>query len=371
MTRIRPWCARAALVALALLVPVTLAAQTANPFTAAEIQQMLDAHNTVRSAVNPPAQTMPNLTWDPLLAQVAQNYTDQCTFAHNANRSIDYANLGGSGYVGENIYATSTSPVGPQAPVDSWASEVADWTYAPFGSDCASGAICGHYTQIIWANTLRVGCGRTTCSSGITNLPFSGDVVVCDYAPGGNFPGRVSVRGADRRRQPAAGRRCRPRPRRARRRERHARRIGQRRSRGLDVDVPLDPDRGPERHFEPLGPRAPDLHGPRRGLVGPGPDLLARRQRRLAVEPARHRRRDRVPGLRRARTARAAGTARTSRAAGRARPGRTGGAAGPDRRAGPCWAAGAGRSAGAHRTAGPGRPGGSGRAAGCSSARCR
>jgi len=190
MTRIRPWCARAALVVLALLVPVTLAAQRANPFTAAEIRHMLDAHNTVRSAVNPPAQTMPDLTWDPLLAQVAQRYTDQCTFAHNANRSTDYANLGGSGYLGENIYATSASPVGPQAPADSWASEVADWTYAPFNSgDCAGTGTCGHYTQMIWANTLRVGCGRTTCSSGITNLSFSGDVVVCDYAPGGNVAG--------------------------------------------------------------------------------------------------------------------------------------------------------------------------------------
>ena len=164
-------------------------AQTANPFSAAEIQQMLDAHNAVRAAVNPPAQTMPNLTWDPLLAQVAQNYANQCTSAHNANRSTDYANLGGSGYVGENIYATSTSPVGPQPPVDTWASEVADWTYAPFNSGDCSGGTCGHYTQIIWADTLRVGCGRTTCSSGITGLSFSGDVVVCDYAPGGNFAG--------------------------------------------------------------------------------------------------------------------------------------------------------------------------------------
>jgi hypothetical protein len=190
MTRIRPWCARAAFCALALLVPVSLAAQTAEPLSPAEIQQMLDAHNAVRAAVNPPAQSMPNLVWDDNLATVAQNWTNQCTFAHNPNRTTDYASLGGSGYVGENIYEHYTSVPSlstPQESVDAWAGEAAAWTYAPFGSgDCASGASCGHYTQIIWANTLRVGCGRTSCPGS----SLVGDYVTCDYAPGGNYAGQ-------------------------------------------------------------------------------------------------------------------------------------------------------------------------------------
>ena len=189
MTPSRQWCAHAGVLALALLVPVTLAAQTPQPYSAAEIQQMLDAHNTVRAAVDPPAQSMPALTWDPLLAEVAQRWTDQCTFSHNANRTTDYANLGGSGTSARTCIWTPRHRSSPQTTVDAWAAEAANWVYVPFGQGDCSGATCGHYTQLIWAGTLRVGCGRTSCPAG-PGVPFAGTIVTCDYAPGGNFAGQ-------------------------------------------------------------------------------------------------------------------------------------------------------------------------------------
>jgi hypothetical protein len=45
--------------------------------------------------------------------------------------------------------------------------------------------VCGHYTQLVWANTRRIGCARHNCS-GLT-FPSS---IVCDYGPGGNFGGQ-------------------------------------------------------------------------------------------------------------------------------------------------------------------------------------
>ena len=40
---------------------------------------------------------------------------------------------------------------------------------------------CGHYTQVVWANTLSVGCGVAVCPTGT--------IVVCNYAPPGNYVG--------------------------------------------------------------------------------------------------------------------------------------------------------------------------------------
>ena len=71
--------------------------------TGADVATILNMQNQARCSVSPPAETMPALTWDPLLAQVAQAHADREVFEHNANRTAEYAAVGGSGYVGENI----------------------------------------------------------------------------------------------------------------------------------------------------------------------------------------------------------------------------------------------------------------------------
>ena len=93
---------------------------------------------------------------------------------HNAGRSA------GGSYVGENIYGSSGAATGPAA-VASWASEAASYNYS---SNTCSG-VCGHYTQLVWRETARVGCALHDCA----NLQF-GRTVICDYAPGGNINNR-------------------------------------------------------------------------------------------------------------------------------------------------------------------------------------
>jgi pathogenesis-related protein 1 len=155
---------------------------SAQPPTSAEIQTILSLHNQARCAVNPPAESMPALVWDTTLASVAQNWADQETFGHNANRTSDYAALGGSGYVGENI-ALGMGSATLAGLVNLWIEEGINYDAA--ANTCASGS-CGHYTQVVWADTLRVGCGV----SQILAPPFSGArFLVCNYAPGGNFFG--------------------------------------------------------------------------------------------------------------------------------------------------------------------------------------
>ncbi len=85
--------------------------------------------------------------------------------------------LGVTGYGGENIYASSASTVGPADAVSSWMSEAPE--YMP--GDVTS---AGHYTQVVWRASVRIGCAIVNCPS----VRFH-NTVLCDYAPGGNISG--------------------------------------------------------------------------------------------------------------------------------------------------------------------------------------
>lgn len=153
-------------------------------------ERMVCAHNIVRDGVDPiAASAIPHLTWDLDLAQVAQNYSDLCNSAHNVNRASQYAALGGSGPVGENIAAGSM--LTDLGALVNWSAESADYNMEPVGSPIPGGHIVGHYTQVVWANTAKVGCGVTNCAGGITGLNYSGNMIVCNYSPAGNFVGQI------------------------------------------------------------------------------------------------------------------------------------------------------------------------------------
>jgi hypothetical protein len=140
----------------------------------ATMNGMTAAHNMARANVNPSASTpIPPLTWSSEVAAVAQAYAENCVFKHSSNS------------YGENLYAT-TGGGSPQDVVGSWVSEVSDYNY---GSNSCSG-VCGHYTQVVWANTLRLGCGTAQCTK---NSPFGGgswEIWVCNYDPPGNWSGQ-------------------------------------------------------------------------------------------------------------------------------------------------------------------------------------
>lgn len=130
-------------------------------------------HNAARASVDPPATTpLPPLSWSPAVADAAKAHAAKCVFEHSGN-----------GY-GENIYASSGAST-PDNVVSSWVSEVADYDYA---SNSCSG-VCGHYTQVVWAKSLNLGCAFQACSM---NSPLGGgswEFWVCDYDPPGNYNG--------------------------------------------------------------------------------------------------------------------------------------------------------------------------------------
>ena len=110
----------------------------------AELAGILAAHNQVRAdhGVAP-------LSWDPQLAAIASDWAAGCRdqdepiglIDHNPGRSDAFGS-----YVGENVYGSS-GPTGGPAAVGAWAEEESDYDH---DSNTCSG-ICGHYTQIVWA----------------------------------------------------------------------------------------------------------------------------------------------------------------------------------------------------------------------------
>ncbi|MEO7034731.1 MAG: CAP domain-containing protein [Polyangiaceae bacterium] len=139
-------------------------------------QGMTAAHNAARAAVMPAATpAIPPLGWSAELAATAQAWAAGCKFQHSG------------GKYGEDLYASAGQAVTPQAVVDSWVGEAKDYDYA--ANSCSG--VCGHYTQVVWRDSAKLGCGVTNCS---TNSPFNGfpdwQIWVCNYDPPGNFNGK-------------------------------------------------------------------------------------------------------------------------------------------------------------------------------------
>jgi pathogenesis-related protein 1 len=157
-----------------------------NPLAQDQINAFVDAHNQARSGplTPPPSPALPPVSWDAILADSVYAYAIKCQGSgglldHNANRSTDYQALGGSGYVGENIYGTSGTAT-PAGAVMLWMSEASSYDYTTNDITAA-----GHYTQVVWRDSVRIGCAIVDCPA----LTYH-NTVICDYAPGGNITGQ-------------------------------------------------------------------------------------------------------------------------------------------------------------------------------------
>ncbi|HEY4176475.1 MAG TPA: CAP domain-containing protein [Kofleriaceae bacterium] len=151
----------------------------------AELAGIVAAHNAVRAMVTT-TPALPDLVWDQDLADIAAAWIAQCHDTDQPIGLVDHNPAHTNGYngqpFGENAYGSSGGATGPAA-VQSWAAEKTDYTYS--SNTCGAGKICGHYTQLVWRATTKVGCAIHTCP-GLTY----GSTIFCDYAPAGNFGGQ-------------------------------------------------------------------------------------------------------------------------------------------------------------------------------------
>ncbi|EFO92910.1 hypothetical protein CRE_10312 [Caenorhabditis remanei] len=167
-------------------------------FTAIGQQEIVDAHNKLRSSLakgtyvakgtkQPSATNMKKMIWDATVATSAQNYANTCPTGHSK----------GSGY-GENLYWSWTS--GKPSALDTygtvasaaWEKEFQDYGLNSLTMDNAlfnSGI--GHATQMAWANSNLIGCGVKNCGPDSTMNNMNRISVVCQYKAPGNYMGET------------------------------------------------------------------------------------------------------------------------------------------------------------------------------------
>ncbi|CAK7310143.1 Peptidase inhibitor 16 [Vulpes lagopus] len=164
-----------------LLLLLLLLAATVGPagaLTEDEKRAMVELHNLYRSQASPPAADMLQMRWNEELAAFAKAYAKQCVWGHNKER----------GRRGENLFAITGHGLDVPLAMEEWHHEREHYNLS--AATCDQGQMCGHYTQVVWAKTDRIGCGSHFCEKlqGVeeTNI----HLLVCNYEPPGNVKGK-------------------------------------------------------------------------------------------------------------------------------------------------------------------------------------
>jgi pathogenesis-related protein 1 len=136
-------------------------------------------HNLIRTQYK-----LPNLIWDSKIEKQAQDWANIIAKKNILAHSTASFRNG----MWENIYMITSvwqkiSSDGSDA-VKSWYSEQSDYDYT--SNSCNNDAVCGHFTQIIWKSTKRIGCGQSSIKRGKTTIIYW----VCQYDPPGNYVGQ-------------------------------------------------------------------------------------------------------------------------------------------------------------------------------------
>lgn len=149
--------------------PATSSVRYSADLTAMEKKELLNEHNKWRRQVG-----VPDLVWSWELENVARDWAYKlssqygCRIRHSSNS------------FGENIF-WANYPATAKKVIDYWASERFYYDYTT--NNCKQGKECGHYTQLIWSDTLEVGCARALCDG-------REEIWVCNYRPAGNIWGK-------------------------------------------------------------------------------------------------------------------------------------------------------------------------------------
>lgn len=135
-----------------------------------ECKEIVDAHNKYRSnfnSVTPLASDMKYMEYSEFLEAKAKDYVQACKYNKNTPYGLNV-------YIGTNRNFTRALWL--------WYSE-SKW-YAFENMTCSERRMCGHFTQMLWADSHLVGCARKSHC-----FPrYSGHIFLsCLYFPAGNY----------------------------------------------------------------------------------------------------------------------------------------------------------------------------------------
>jgi len=141
--------------------------------------RLLAAHNNERGRLGVPA-----LEWDNSLAADARVWADELAATGRFEHSPDDPDRP---LQGENLWAGTPRAFSPEAMVGLWRAEKSDYRPGIFPNNSRSGDVekVGHYTQLIWRESRRVGCA--------TAVGRYEEFLVCRYSEAGNVTGQRPI----------------------------------------------------------------------------------------------------------------------------------------------------------------------------------
>lgn len=138
---------------------------------------VLAAHDEARTAVG-----VPPLAWDDRLAEDAQDWANHIAGTGRLEHSPRPRGRDPAGE-GENLFGGTAGVYAYSEMVALWVDERSYFRNGAMPDISTSGkwTDAGHYSQIVWRSTTRVGCGLATGGGN--------DYLVCRYSPPGNMIG--------------------------------------------------------------------------------------------------------------------------------------------------------------------------------------
>ncbi|XP_032069584.1 cysteine-rich venom protein TEL1-like [Thamnophis elegans] len=143
--------------------------------------EIVNMHNSLRRSVSPTASNMLRMEWYPEAASNAERWAYQCFYDHSSENSRILDGI----KCGENIFMSSNARTWAEM-IQSWYDENKNFVYG-VGANPA-GSVVGHYTQIVWYKSYRIGCAAAYCPSYPYNYFY-----VCQYCPAGNMEGLTAT----------------------------------------------------------------------------------------------------------------------------------------------------------------------------------
>jgi hypothetical protein len=137
--------------------------------------RMLAAHNAERQRVGVPA-----LIWSDDLARTAASWA---RYLAKSGRFEHAPANAGQPLEGENLWMGTAGAYTPEEMVGGWVDERTNFIAGTFPhiTRTANWEDVGHYSQLIWHSTTRVGCALASNTAD--------DILVCRYATPGNWIG--------------------------------------------------------------------------------------------------------------------------------------------------------------------------------------